>query len=310
MAKLFRYTKLGTVNLNEGKTESILLPRTVINFIDLKLEVDATVNTAFDGKYVPYLFKQILREINVELNGSDNRVNLDAIQLRRLVQLDYNQTPSGVVDTGSTGSKKWNVFIRIPFDDPKGINPEETALDTRSVSSAILQLTMGTPSSVGLDATINNALVSIHIGEMVNVDHPTLERRISATTEQLQIGENTIYLPYGGGNGYKQILLLGWANDGTNIIETTQFIKTVRVRKRANTIHYFDRDAIMDLTTLENDGNGRLLIPFERYGKHARALTTDDTTEFALEIVTEAVDGLSDYKIDIIRDTIRLPKGE
>ena len=123
--------------------------------------------------------------------------------------------------------------------------------------------------------------------------------------------KNQINLPYGRQN-YKRLILLTWGKDANTgrWKRVNNLIKTVRVRKRANTIHYAEREQIEIEQRLKYNGtvpSGTFVIDFEEYGKHARALNTSDTTEFVLEIETNSLEGYTEFKTDILLDVLELP---
>jgi len=298
MSKQYRIIKVGTRQLAENKTDSFLLPKTVISHIDLMLRLNVDVSTAISNP-VPVI-KGLLREIDITLDGSDNRFNLDFIQLRHLNEAEYKQQPFAYMPL-STGNHDWILHGRISFEDVNAINPSETCLDTRGTSEAVLQITMGTVSSA---VTINNASLNVHVGEYLNVDNKLLTRRLNASTHTLSVGENTIQLTYGD-FAYKQLGIICYKDGAIN----RDFIKSIRVRKRANIIHNFDGEDRRYIQVLENRGQDgtMFIIPFETNGKHARALNVADTTEFVVEIDVQDT-GAKEYKVDIIKDTLQIPK--
>ena len=314
MSKLFRIIKQGNVDISEGRTEQIQLPRTVIDTVFIKARFPVkNGSSAIDVKSVPAMLKELFKEIAVEVDGTDLRVSADFLALRRLETFEHSRSSTLRFNLDANAEDTWEAFIRIPFSDINAINPVETALDGRKASVINLRFTTGDLSGYG--ATIQQGgLASVHVREILNVDEGNfLTRRLSELSVDMITGENTINLPYGK-YAYKKLILIGWARNSTTgkWEKSTDFIQTIRVRKRANTIHYVERDVLEQINyieKLENTGLASIDIDFEHYGKHARAVRTDDTTEFVLELETTTLDGYDKFKVDILSDTIELPEG-
>lgn len=131
--------------------------------LSLNLRIGFTVTNGATGPSGPLwqTLARILRRVEVIANGADTIVSLSGAHLASRAQLEWGVRPAGMEATvvlTNSAVTNYDIVIPLPFFLPKGVRPDDTALDLRRTQQAILAVTWGDASD--LFATPNGAAIT------------------------------------------------------------------------------------------------------------------------------------------------------
>lgn len=201
---MYSHTRsLGTVDYSAGARKTMKLDQDGV-LIQLNVRTQFTVTNSATSPVGP-LFQtlaRIIRRLEVVVGGRDTVVNIPGHMLAAMAQYEWGTQQDGMGDTVVlTGSAATNYDITLPvvFWLPRGRRPDDTALDIRNVTQAVLAITWGdendlftTPNA----AAISNVTCEVEGEYLVDVpadkaflvrDLSTTEKEITTTTDKFQV---------------------------------------------------------------------------------------------------------------------------
>lgn len=155
--------KLGTITYTESTKQQLRLDQDGI-LQHLKIRHKFTTTSGSSGpsgaKYLT--LARLIKRLELVVNGQDTIINQDGPHIAARQNVERGVRAYGmdatVVTTGSSTVTNYDVVLEVPMNLPRAIQPEDTALDFRKISQAILSIDWGGASD--LFGTTNSLAVS------------------------------------------------------------------------------------------------------------------------------------------------------
>jgi hypothetical protein len=207
MAKVFRRLEVEKVKFSLNGLVTRQLPLTVFKHLHLRLKVTHTNGVA--PVISVYSLCKLVSKIQITLNGQDTLVSLPLFHLPFANSKEFGvENFKSLFTTASTQGVSF-IDLFLPFYLPRSISPEDTLLDARGLSSAVLEVQWG--SAIGADVTsIDDAELQIVTGEFAQVagDAKFARHEYGYSSGQLDsVGTIQHKLDVGSNNQYRRIWL-------------------------------------------------------------------------------------------------------
>lgn len=293
MAKVFRSLEVERVPYAANAMVTRQLPLTVFKHLQLRLLVTHTNGAA--PVITAQTLCQLVNKVSIVLNGQDTYASLPLYHLFYANKKEFGVAPLNVITTTAGAGKVSYVNLILPFYLPLSINPEDTLLDARGLSSCNLEVQWG--SSMGnLDAggSITSAEIQICTGEFANVAPEDVFARhefgySSANLDSVGVIQHK--LDVGSNNQYRRIWLYTFNNTGT-----LADALVTKLGALSRSFYYLNKsvDALQGEMVpsfrIANDA-GVYVIDFAPDGKMSQRLDARQLSELILEITSAVANG-------------------
>lgn len=172
--------------------------------LQLNVRTQFTVTTTASAPVGPKFntLSRIIRRLEVVVGGRDTVVNIPGHMLAAAAKLEWGTEHDGMGDTVSLATSTataYDITLPVVFWLPRGRRPDDTALDIRNVTQAVLAITWGNEDDLfttANGATISAVTCEVEAEYLMDVpegkaflvrDLATTEKEISSTTNNFQI---------------------------------------------------------------------------------------------------------------------------
>lgn len=193
---------LPNVTYQAGVRNTIQIDRDGVLYA-LNIRVQATITNGGTGPTGPLYqtLARIIRRVEVVVDGQDTVVSISGAMLAARNTLDFGARPYGMdvaVSTANGGTTDMDIVLRVPFYQPRAVRPDDTSLDLRNVTQAILAVTWGDISDLfttpGGTVAISTPVCTVEAEYLINAPQEQLYmvraldeviQPVSATNPQL-----------------------------------------------------------------------------------------------------------------------------
>lgn len=292
MPMIPRKMNIQRVGFTAGTMKTQALPMSVFSGLDLGLYMTAT-NDAAPTVTIDQLC-QVISKIDLVLDGSDTQISIPFEMLYHLNKLENIVDPMYYIfPTASTLGTSY-VHLHLPFELIRAINPKDTLLDTRKLSSAVIQVHFKSGTTMG-DATISSGYLTIAPSEYAGVDAAAVFGRHEfgySVADLNKTGKIEINLEVKGRNQYRRLWLFVYATGAA--LSDTQ-IDNVKVRTRTFDLLNISGDQLK-ATNRRNfnqtaNTTGLYIVDFPTHGMMSERVDATGLDELVLELNSLVTNG-------------------
>ena len=232
MAQAVRRRKQGTISFSSNNKVSEGISRGMV-YRELYLHLTGTLDCVAASNTQAATKRgdewALVKRIDVIANGTDVIKSISGTTLRILNSLMYGVPPRVSVELGNgTADPGFNSVLVLPFWMPKAVQPMDTALDSRQLSSLNIEITWGDAQDLNAlaDGFVTNPTVKLSSLESFNVKGPfsqfrvwEIEKEVTANNSRFQV-----QLPVGG--IYRGVLI-NTTDDDNDVATVLQNFKLV-----------------------------------------------------------------------------------
>jgi hypothetical protein len=291
MAKIFRELEVEKVGYSQNALVTRQLPLTVFKNLHLRLKVTHT-NAGVEA-ITPFSMLNLVSKLQIVLNGQDTLASMPLYHLFFSNKKEFGFSPLFSIDTAAGAGKISTIDLCLPFYLPLAVSPEDTLLDARSLSSAVLEIQWG--SLIGpATAVVTAAELQIFTGEFANVSQEDTFARHEfgySTSNLDSVGLIQHKLDVGSNNQYRRLWI--YTMDNTGALADT-LVSKFGIMSRS--FYYKNKSvdafkgAMVNQFGVANDG-GVYVIDFCPDGKMSQRLDARQLSELILEITSTVANG-------------------
>ena len=207
MAKTFRRLQIEKVDYSANTLRTRDIFKSVYKYLQLILKVTHT-NGASPSITAESLCK-LINKISLTINGQDTILSIPFYHLYYMNWYESQREPSKSLYTTASSQGTSTISLILPFAMMRAVRPNDTLLDLRKVSTAVLGVDWGTSIGSGV-SSIDSAELQIYTGEYSNVQEaePLARHEMSHITTTISAtGAKQIDLEVGANNQYKALWL-------------------------------------------------------------------------------------------------------
>jgi len=312
MAKIPRNLKVEQIDFvaNSLRTRRLALS----TFKDLLLEFYTSASLSGDIITVDQYLKMI-QKISVILNGQDTLVSVPFYFLYYMNYYEFSSIPPTLITTSATDTKINKVVVLLPFALLRAVNPQDTLLDARRLTSCILEVQFG---AVITGMTNVTGHLQIDTAEYASVAADQGFSRHEYGWEEIALDKVGIIetdLEVRSNNQYRRLWLFAW-DGSTPAVRSDAEITNIEVKSRS--FYYYDQEAsstqfrnalefnLMNPAQLVIGGNqvayahaaGVYVIDLPTFGLMSQRADARALSEFVVRITS----GVTDATLDIIKE--------
>jgi hypothetical protein len=223
---------------------------------------------------------------------------------------EYAAAPYFFFDHASAGDQYKKTSVILPFALLRAVNPQDTLLDARRLSSMILEVNFGNPAGLAEITSVDAGYVKINTGEYSNVGQDAQFARKEYgwdTIDFTSAGTLQHRLEVQSNNQYRRLWIFTW-DDSTPTARVNDAISNIKLRSRSFHFVDYENDYLQWRNLLEfNQVNpasvtydpvaadsynsspitGLYVLDAPDYGLMSQRIDARELSELVLEVETE-----------------------
>lgn len=281
MGKIARILEVEKILWASNTLRTRELPKTAFRGLHLILEVTHTNGASPSISTDSFL--DIIKDINIVINGQDNLQRIKFRDLYYINRFDGGVAPVVNIDTTASAQKTSKASLYLPFILTRSARPNDTVLDARNVSSIVLEVNWG--SSIGTDVSVDSAELKIFTDEYANYDEGTGRKEVGFKSVSItSTGETPVELDVGSNNEYRRLIIFTEDSNG-NL--SNSIIDEIRVTSRSFDYMKAKANTIQERNVLESGlsaATGVYVVDFTRDGKMSQRLDAKSLNELFTKV--------------------------